>query len=150
MRLFYCPQNDDQDPKVLANWNPGISVWGYAFFNDRGPDAKGMPQNFPPRVSPIGYVNILKAAVAPSDQILGLDWIISRAPEALSVGSGDVSRPGPPTIEYSTSHMRGKLPAGANVLCADSHTEFRRFDPANAAAIKQPGSVFAYFWIPDP
>ncbi len=146
-KIFYCPQDTHQDPNQLSNWN-GIIVTGYVFLNDRGPDAKNMPQNFPPQIPPVNYISTLNLGAGPADQILGVDWIVSNSRVPAKVNSSSIRRPGSPITTYSTSHVTGDSPSGANVLSVDGSVQWRKFNPAKAGAIKQPGSASAYFWIP--
>ena len=53
-------------------------------------------------------------------------------------------------IVVNTSHLKGKLPAGQNVLCFDNHVEWRTFKQSTASPIGQQNSSTAFFFIQNP
>lgn len=148
-RILYCPQNENQNPEAIIKWGD-ISVWGYAATNDRGPDAKSMPTDFPKRNPPLAYHAKFSATANPSQQELAFDWIITDHPDKADF-SKPITRNGKPNLTFTTSHLNGKTPAGANILAFDGHVEWRSFNANNGVAIKQSGGANPpYFWLPNP
>ncbi len=148
-QIFYCPSNTAQDPETMSAWN-GIAVTGYTIFNDRGPDAKNMPQDFPKTNPQLAYQPESNLPKNASDTIIAADWIISANPDSKNTGETKIRRPGSPPLYFSTSHLASRTQAaGANVLAADNSVRWRNFTPAPAVAIKQPGPRQIYFWIPN-
>lgn len=146
-KIFYCPNNRDLDPTKMWSWN-GISVWGYAFLNDRGPGATNMSHNFPAHTPPLDYHPKLNTSDA-ADTELAMDWITSDSPDAASGQFAGLTRPGSPALTYSTSHLASKnKPAGGNVLNMDGSVKWRVFDPKTATPIKQAGPTPMCFWLP--
>jgi len=151
-KWFYCPDNTTQDHPTLESWN-AITITGYIFFNNRGKDATSMPQIFPkrpPEAPALQYHDQLMATENPTDTELAADWIISNSDDSAKATFTKIDRPGSPPLQFSTSHLNGKKPSGANILAFDCHVAWRPFTPAKATPIKQPGPSPAYFWLPNP
>jgi prepilin-type N-terminal cleavage/methylation domain-containing protein len=151
-KLFYCPSNLLQD--VDFQWNgSGTSaryrVLGYAYFNERG-DNRDLTALVSPAMPspPMTFLKKMGGSLASSQCIVGLDDIVSitNAPLASVDYITLYQSAGVPD---TTSHMAGKLPAGANVLITDGHAEWRRFSQASAFNVKTSGSGTGYFWVPN-
>jgi prepilin-type processing-associated H-X9-DG protein len=154
----YCPANAHQQPAPGASLfeltaSAGMigdsrHVMGYISTMDR-PE---MPPLTGLRAMPkLQYHTKMSIVQNANTTELLLDWIISDkppAPEAAVTTWTGITAPPRPGI-YDTSHLSGKIPAGANVLTFDGHVEWRPFNPANATPIPQtPGGPT--FWIPNP
>jgi len=108
-RILYCPSNDMNNDQ---RWN----IWKYA----------------PVPVRVVGYGFLLKGcdevppylwrtsmlAGKPTDTELAFDAIIQQNGDYTIVRGRWVDR---------SSHLRGRQPAGGNVLCLDGHVEWRGF-----------------------
>jgi len=159
LKMLYCPSNASQHPEIMSNWN-NTSVWGYLILNDRGSDAKNMPQDPPTRAPPetepadrsgrsLYYASKLNSRYF-AETTLAADWIVSSTTNpAANTGNPNIKRPGPPNLTFNSSHtVQRNAAAGGNVLTLDSSVHWRTFSPATATPIKQPGPVPVYFWIP--
>ncbi len=142
-KIFYCPNNAAQDPAKL--WNAGgVSTWGYAWLNDRGPAGAALPAEFPARSVPLQYHSNLNKIRQLNNAVLALDVIVTDTdapplnytPKGVTVTFGTNHMPTTPSTNYQ------------NVLFLDGHADSVKFDPKKAVAVKQPGG--GYFWFPNP
>lgn len=148
-RRFYCPANADQDVSTLWGFSP-FTITGYAWTSDRSslPDNKMPPLDGLRKAPPLMYHQTMTKEPDQSRTELAWDWIIS--PTTAGATWGGVTDPGRPGV-YATSDMKGQMPAGANVLCFDTHVEWRPFVKGNATPIPQGGGAGApVFWLPNP
>jgi prepilin-type processing-associated H-X9-DG protein len=146
--VFFCPSNDSQN--IDKMWISPIRTTGYIWTNTRpsgsGPDLTGLREK-----PSLQYHDHFTIKSRPSETELAADWLISdtSTPKTWT----NINVPSHPASPYSTSHMKGTTPSGANVACFDGHVEWRAFNPANpakATAIQQTGANAPYFWIPNP
>jgi prepilin-type N-terminal cleavage/methylation domain-containing protein/prepilin-type processing-associated H-X9-DG protein len=121
-RIYYCPFNPGQN--TPGNWDyPGgkYRVLGYFFFNNRinvpGGDNRSL---LPAKLLPPKYVKKTTSVTGNlDDQELVSDVVLSwPGPiyEHHALGGGP---------DFGTSHMKGRLPLGANILYIDGHADLR-------------------------
>jgi prepilin-type processing-associated H-X9-DG protein len=141
-KVFYCPINAAQDPAKL--WDAGgVSTWGYVWMNDRGTAGTALPATIPARTVPLQYVANLDKVRSTGGVMLALDVIVTDTDVApLNFTPKGVA------VDFGTNHPGTNQSCSANVVFVDGHVENRKFAPAAAVALKQPGG--GYFWFPGP
>lgn len=171
-RIFYCPNNTDQN--VERYWQftgpNGFSVIGYLYMGDRKPD--GMADNAAMKLigtagnanarrnPPLGFYKRFQATPRGGQTDLALDSIISNTRNSpplytnknFSEVIGDTT---PGATPHRTNHMDKAKPTGANVLCFDGHVEWRPFNPSTtyvAGVGTSPATTTGkpQFWFPAP
>jgi hypothetical protein len=144
-RILYCPSNPVQMDPTLYNFTPNVGVMGYFFMTKRYVTGGGMGGNFPPAntVTYIdkttrNYTDVLTGKVLPqASTVVASDGTLA-----------DSSRTNYTAIQggwtggkHTTSHMKGAVPAGRNILYLDSHAEWSAFQNATSMAGYSPNSV---------
>jgi prepilin-type N-terminal cleavage/methylation domain-containing protein len=130
--LNYCPSFKKQNNETLFTaWarNNGYYVLGYGFFLRR----LGAIDEINWRTS--ATVPSTKTNISPSQAQLLVDAIISQGGNFAKVDGG--------WLGHSTSHLKGRFPAGANQAFMDTHVEWRSWTqiggvgntPKNARAL---------------
>jgi len=152
-KWFFCPSNAG-DVDVVKAWqgagNAGADKRGfsYNYFNERSLPA--IPLNGVRKSTkqpPIVFHAKWDGEKSASETELACDEIIS------STSSGtDFAVPNQASnLKEVTNHMGGGAnPAGGNVLCCDSHVEWRPWGTTNTATPLQQGGAAAYMWVIDP
>jgi len=153
-RWFYCPSNPAANVEDLWNYgtihNLSYRAMGYTYLNDRR--AAGGAGNYPPlptRANPVlAYQRKLVATPNPTENELALDEILS--PD--NAGSNSSFNSPPPTnaAPAGTSHLKGKFPAGANVLSFDGHVAWRDFLRNSPKLLPIANASNSYAWIISP
>jgi len=166
-RWFYCPANPYQRSDIAwTKFAVGASpyrAFGYGYLNDRwtpNPPNLALSKADPRtalrtsgRLPAITYHQRFNSEPFPSDSELAFDEVLS----STSAGT-DFDVPNQYSAYPSpTSHLKGKLPAGANVLSFDGHVGWRAWvGTAKATSIQmgyQSGGMVAepaYYWVIDP
>ena len=154
-RWFYCPSNSTSTTAdELWNYGPrngqNYRAMGYTYLNDRR--AAGGNGNYPAlpvRVFPrLAYRSKLVSTPFPADNELALDEIMS--PDNNGLFSQFNVPPPTNAAPAGTSHMKGKVPSGANLLFFDGHVAWRPWprDAAKVLAIANAGN--SNHWLINP
>jgi len=162
-RWFYCPANPLQRAdKAWSGFN-GYRAFGYGYLNDRWvpntPNIKlssGDPRTAPRssgRQPAITYHQRFNGEPFGSDAELAFDEVLS----STSAGADFDVPLAASGFPVPTSHLKGRLPAGANVLSFDGHVGWRAWGGNSKATPIQMGydgkqmqSEAAWFWVIDP
>jgi prepilin-type N-terminal cleavage/methylation domain-containing protein len=146
--IFYCPSNPDFNCTNTWDFSPVFRITGYIWLM---PGA-GMNQGGTPE-SPYWKTNAMgiPGQLAPADAELVVDVIVQdpvTASYSLLSSIGGL----PASVVQRTSHLNGAVPAGANDLFEDGHTEWRSYrtmvykkGAATVAYKYFGGSGFPYF-----
>lgn len=154
-RWFYCPSNPNANVNDLWNYGElhGLSyrVQGYTYLNNRA--AAGGMGNYPALPArtnpPLAYRKKLIATPNPAENELALDEILS--PDNAGYNSQFSTPPVRNAGPSSTSHLKGNLPAGANVLSYDTHVAWRPFASGKTDGILPiTNAGNSYSWIINP
>ncbi len=149
-RIFYCPSNPDQNADFMwLQWaaSEHRRSLGYNYLTKRG---KGQtppgydqigPTSTPVRTPTVLWQTHMTNVQRASQAELAFDVILSDP-----AGNTFVH---PITNENTTSHLFGKTPAGGNVLCCDSHVEWRKFNKSQAVSIPT-GDNLGLQWLSPP
>jgi len=127
---FYCPSNPAQNADGLWNFNLPTRVMGYAYMNNRSTAFNGLINFNPPRNNGQKFVTKFSGQESASALELAADAIIQDA------GSQSyTSIQGGYAVPHTTSHLKGLVPAGQNVMCCDAHVEWRTFTKSKASTV---------------
>lgn len=130
--IFYCPgafttvQNED----FWWNYSSGHRVTSYQWFIRRSDSNTNYPSVL---TSPKGYLSKISMGflrgVKPVDAEMAADVVISEGTGHRTDKFRGVYTSNPAELPngYNSSHMRGGLPAGGNILFEDGHVIWRRF-----------------------
>jgi prepilin-type N-terminal cleavage/methylation domain-containing protein len=146
-RWFYCPANSNQNSDNA--WNQfnqganGFRVFGYNYFNDRwnggtptiklsAADPRSTPR--PSGATPaISFHNKWNSETFSANMELVVDQIWTTSYNGSDFASGGPHGGGLVTDNLVTSHLKGNIPAGANVLSMDGHASWRPWIGASKA-----------------
>jgi prepilin-type N-terminal cleavage/methylation domain-containing protein len=157
-KLFYCPSDTAQNVNELWLLN-GYRVLGYSYLNDRGPQGGSMEVTAQSlatatsvtnsrRARPLAFQRRMLSTEYAGTTELALDAIVS-ALKSSDPRIANFTYVSGAFHGHTTSHMEGRLPAGANTLCFDGHVEWRPFYYPTTMAIPVINSQ-SCFWIPAP
>jgi len=150
--IFYCPGGyvSAQNLDVWWNFQSKLRESSYAWFISRDGT-----QNYPTTMtSPKGWLTKASKPYKSSDNVSTAELV---ADTSVSAGTGnrqtDQWGPGAVTSTsgivtgYNSNHLKSKgpQPNGGNVLCLDSHVEWRRFQDMNAWAVWTSKSYWYWF-----
>jgi prepilin-type N-terminal cleavage/methylation domain-containing protein len=137
--IFYCPGGyaSAKDQDEWWNFEGKLRESSYAWFISRDGT-----QNFPTTMkAPKGWLTKLTKPYTSADSV---STAVLVADTTVSVGTGNplTDKWGPANVTstsgiipgYNCNHMAGKGPSGGNVLCMDSHVEWRNFHNMTAWA----------------
>jgi prepilin-type N-terminal cleavage/methylation domain-containing protein len=149
-RLLYCPSNSTQNDNDLWDFPnadaPRIRVIGYAWLGTRVGDAplKAIPPDARQN-PPLRFLNRWAQGPNPGMTELAFDAILSQNDNFYDITGGS-------TIRHTTSHLRGSVPAGENVLYSDGHADWKAWQGTDKAVglktAANSGEVF--FWVVNP
>ena len=164
-RWFYCPANAYQVSDLAWTKFTGAHyrAFGYGYLNDRwapntpniklsSGDARTAPRRSG-RQPALTYHQHFNSEPFGSDSELAFDEVLSS-----TVDGNDFSVPNAySAFPVPTSHLKGNLPAGANVLSFDGHVGWRAWGTTNTATSIQMGyngssmtAEPAFYWVIDP
>jgi hypothetical protein len=147
-KIFYCPSNPDQNDNTM--WSQWESLnqrsLGYNYLIKRGPKQTPMPGNAlagPPTVPVRSPIIKWTTEMTSSDQEVAFDDIISTPTITTFLN------PMAGTNQNTTSHIKGKIPAGGNMLGGDGHVDFKKWDQTKACYVVSGDSFKIPQWIQD-
>jgi prepilin-type N-terminal cleavage/methylation domain-containing protein len=153
-RWFYCPSNPNANVDALWDYGPQHNLTyraiGYTCLNDRraaggNGNYPALPtRNNPPLVYHKKFIDTQYAATTE----LALDEILS--PDNNGASSQFSVPPPSNGAPAGTSHVNGKLPAGANVLSFDGHVIWRAFNKNPNSLLAIANANNSYAWIINP
>jgi prepilin-type N-terminal cleavage/methylation domain-containing protein/prepilin-type processing-associated H-X9-DG protein len=178
-RTLYCPDFSEQDVDELWNFPNSITVMGYFLMTTRL-DANGKPLTAA-RAPNLGFPNPqyfdldlyghrqLIDSLRPQIKTGTSTADAPRRSSDIELASDAILKQGTPPVwaarggwdggksVHQSSHMKGNLPQGSNILFLDFHVDWRSFQLKNAldaGAIKQRGQSTGntngstvYFWF---
>jgi prepilin-type N-terminal cleavage/methylation domain-containing protein len=153
-KIMYCPSFKQQENDVL--WgdpvtgfaNTGYRVLGYATTFPGTASLLPTNQNLTILPEPIKdtSIGVTHNAPSPSDRVLLADATISKPGEnnpALRNTYHYTEIKGGWAELHRTSHLKGTIPAGGNVVMLDSHVEWRKFEKMFP---RTTGSAPVFWW----
>jgi prepilin-type N-terminal cleavage/methylation domain-containing protein len=149
--VFYCPggYTSAQNLDVWWNFSSGIRESSYAWFISRDGT-----QNCPTTIqAPKGWLAKLSKPYSSTDTLTGAELV---ADTVVSAGTGNPQTDtwGPAAVTstsgiipgYNSNHcVKNSRPSGGNVLCMDSHVEWRNFRNMKAWAVWTSKSYWYWF-----
>jgi len=159
-KWFYCPANEflsDEsgwsDSRTLGTNPaiPGYRMFGYNYLNDRGTRS----------IAAVPAAGVQRFTKAQPDIKLQRTWnprfagntevIFDQIWASTNRGTDyDTSGPHGGYFNVATSHLRGKNPAGQNILFLDGHVEWKVWSGLNKATCLQNLNGQAYVYLIDP